>query len=139
MGSLILSTVSIAVLKASIYVADQYSMRRKVAGTHGQPTPIISFRTHQLPILYALAQVFVLKAFAKDPAERLVVRSLDPRIRYGIAAVFKAVIVHHVQGSLFALAERCGAQGLFEENQIIANQVRTVSDTVSDMAYLSLH
>jgi acyl-CoA oxidase len=43
-------------------------MRRKVAGTHGQPTPIISFRTQQLPILYTLAQVFVLEAFSKDAA-----------------------------------------------------------------------
>jgi hypothetical protein len=44
-------------------------------------------------------------------------------------------MIHHVQGSLFALAERCGAQGIFEENQIIASQVRTESD----MAYLSPH
>jgi acyl-CoA oxidase len=122
-------------MKASIYVAGRYSMRRKVTGARGQPTPIISFRTQQLPILHALAQVFVLEAFAKDAAERFVARGLDPRIRYGIAAVFKAVMVHHVQSSLFALAERCGAQGLFEENQIIASQVRTESD----MAYLSPH
>jgi acyl-CoA oxidase len=94
-------------------------MRRKVAGKHRQP---ISFRTQQLPILYTLAQVFVLEAFAKDAAERFVARGLDPRIRYGIGAVFKAVMVHHVQGSLFALAERCRAQGLFEANQIM--QVR---------------
>jgi len=104
-------------------------MRRKVAGTHGQP---ISFRTQQLPILYTLAQVFALEAFAKDAAERFVVRGLDHRVR---SAVFKAVMVHHVQSSLFALAERCGAQGLFEENQIIASQLRTESD----MAYLSPH
>jgi hypothetical protein len=62
-----------------------------------------------------------------------VVRGLDPRVRYGIAAVFKAIMVHHVQGSLFALAERRGAQGLFKENQIIASQVQTESD----VAYLS--
>jgi acyl-CoA oxidase len=92
-------------------------MGRKVTGTHGQP---ISFRTQQLPILYALAQVFAWQAFAKDAAERFVIRGLDP---------------HHVQCSLFALAERCGAQGLFEENQIIASQVRTESD----LAYLSPH
>ena len=92
-------------------------MRRKVTGKHGQP---ISFRTQQLPILYTLAQVFVLEAFAKDAAERFVVRGLDP---------------HHVQCSLFALAERCGAQGLFEENQIIASQARTERD----VAYLSPH
>jgi acyl-CoA oxidase len=82
--------------------------------------------TVSIPV--TLAQVFVLEAFAKDAAERFVARGLDPRIRYGIAAVFKAVMVHHVQSSLFALAERCGTQGLFEENQIIASQVRTESD-----------
>jgi acyl-CoA oxidase len=95
-------------------------MCRKVTGTHGQPTTIISFRTQQLPILYTLAQVFSWEAFSKDAAERFVIRGLDPRAHYGIAAV----MVHHVQSSLFALAERCGAQGLFEENQIIESQVR---------------
>jgi acyl-CoA oxidase len=108
MGSLILSTVSIPVLKASIHVAGRYSMRREVAGTHGQPTPIISFRTQQLPILYTLVQVSVLEAFAKDDAERFIICGLDPQVHYGIAAVFKAVMVHHVQGSLFALAGRRG-------------------------------
>jgi acyl-CoA oxidase len=76
-----------------------------------------------------------LEAFVNDAAERFVVRGLDPRVRYGIAAVFKAVMIHHVQCGLFALAERCRAQGLFEANQIIASQARTESD----VAYLSPH
>jgi hypothetical protein len=76
-------------------------MRCKVTGTHGQPTPIIFF---ELPILYTLVQVSVFEAFAKDAAGRFVVRGLDPRVHYGIAAV----MVHHVQYSLFALAERRG-------------------------------
>jgi acyl-CoA oxidase len=119
-------------MKASIYVAGRYSMRRKVAGTHGQPTPIISFRTQQLPILYTLAQVFVVEAFSKDAAERLLpvawilefVMELRRYSRRLWSIMFEAVF-----------SRRCRAQGLFKENQIIASQVRTESD----VAYLSPH
>ncbi len=122
-GSLALSSTTVPILKACVYVAGRYSIRRTVTGNDGTPTPIIGFRTQQLPILHTLAQAFVLEAYSEDAAERFVRPDLDPRVRHGIAAALKAVMLYHCQSSLYALAERCGAQGLFEHNQIIASQV----------------
>lgn len=122
-GSLVLSSVTVPILKASAYVAGRYSVRRTVTGADGKPTAIIGFRTQQLPILHTLAQAFVLEAYSRDAAERFLAPNLDPRVRHGIAAALKAVTVLHCQQSLYSLSERCGAQGLFEHNQIIASQV----------------
>ena len=94
-----------------------------VTNENGEATPIIELRTQQSPILHALAQVFVLEAYAKEAVEHFTNRDLDVRVRHGIAASTKAVMVYHCQRSLFDLSERCGAQGLFGHNQIIAAQV----------------
>lgn len=88
--------------------------------------PIIAFRTQQLPIPHKLTQVFVLEAYAKDAAERFVSLKVDPRVRHGIAATLKAIMLQDCQSSLYTLAERCGAQGPFEHNQIIESQVSMV-------------
>lgn len=122
-GSLALSTLSITAMKASVYVAGRYSLRRTVTGANGAPMPIIAFRTQQLPIFHTLAQAAVLDAYSKDAAGQFVNPDLDPRVRHGIAATLKAVMLQHCQSSLYSLAERCGAQGLFEHNQIIESQV----------------
>lgn len=125
-GSLALSTLSIPALKAGVYVAGKYSLRRTVTGPDGSPMPIISFRTQQLPILHTLAQTQVLEAFAATAIEWFTRDGLDMTVKHGIAAALKAVMLHHVQTSLYQLAERCGAQGLYEHNQIIESQVRVV-------------
>jgi acyl-CoA oxidase len=132
-GSLALSTASVPTMKASLFVAGRYSIRRKVLGVDGKPMSIITFRTQQLPLLYTLAQTFVLEAYAKDAAEHFVTPGLHPGVRHGIATTLKAVMVQHLQSSLYMLAERCGAQGLYEHNQIIATQVR---DSVDDFFVL---
>ena len=122
-GSLALSLTTIPALKTSAYVAGRYSLRRTVTGANGVPIPIIEFRTQQSPILHTLAQVFVLEAYAKEAVGHFMNTDLDMRVRHGIAASVKAVMVYHCQRSLYDLAERCGAQGLCEHNQIIATQV----------------
>lgn len=120
-GSLALSTLSITALKASVYVAGRYSLRRTVTGADGAPMPIIAFRTQQLPIFHTLAQVFVLEAYARDASEQFVNPDLDPRVRHGIAATLKAVMLQHCQSSLYSLAERCGAQGLVPTHLLTQN------------------
>lgn len=122
-GSLALSTISIPALKLGAYVAGKYSLRRMVTGPDGSPMPIISFRTQQLPILHTLAQAQVLEAYAATSIEWFTGDGLDMAVKHGIAAALKAVMLQHVQSSLYQLAERCGAQGLYEHNQIIQAQV----------------
>lgn len=130
-GTLAVSFLCIPVLKAAVFVAGRYSIRRKVTGVDGAPFPIIGFRTQQLPIFHTLSQALVLVAYANDLSQRFVAPELDPRVRHGIAVAFKAVVIQHTQNSLPMLAERCGSQGLFKHNQIIESEAGSCSSLFS--------
>jgi len=137
-GSLALSNLTVTTIRASSYIVGRYSIRRTVTGPGGKLIPIITFRTQQLPVFHALAQSFVLDAYGKDAAREFSSPDLDPRVRYGIAASLKAVMVLHCQSSLYSLAERCGAQGLFEHNQIIQLQLEMRGVAIAEGDVLAL-
>jgi acyl-CoA oxidase len=122
-GSIALSTLSVPAIKTSAYVAAKYSLRRTVTSPEGKPVPIISFRTQQLPILHALAQTQVLDAFSKYGGALFTQPDLSSLTRLGVATSLKAVMVQCTQSTLYSLAERCGAQGLYQYNQIVEYQV----------------
>jgi hypothetical protein len=122
-GSLALSALCVTGLKSGLYIAGKYSIRRHVTGADGTPMAIIGFRTQQLPILHCAAQAFVLEAYYHDISQRFIDPDLDHRVRHGLAATLKAIMLQHTQLTLFALSERCGAQGLFKHNSIIESQV----------------
>ncbi|KLO06946.1 acyl-CoA dehydrogenase NM domain-like protein [Schizopora paradoxa] len=145
-GSLAVSLLALPALSISTFIAARYSLRRTVTAPGGEQVPIWSFRTQQLPILHALAQLAVMRAHAGE-AVRMVSEGLrgerseqreigvdgkgkegdcrDPRVRHAVGACLKAAFMQHGQGSLLGLMERVGAQGLFEENQIIAIQLES--------------
>ena len=52
---------------------------------------------------------------------------IDSRVRHGIAAIFKGVMVQHSQQGALGVSERCGAQGLFAHNQMTCLHVSTPS------------
>lgn len=135
-GTLALSMVMIPAIKRAIYVAGNYSVRRKVE----EHLPVISFRTQQRPILHALAQVAVFEAYAEDSVQRFMQPGLKPPVRHGIATALKAVFNSATQTTLYNLAERCGAQGLFQHNHIIENQLecRGISIAEGDITALCI-
>ncbi|CEL01765.1 hypothetical protein ASPCAL01343 [Aspergillus calidoustus] len=142
-GTLALTTTLIPILKRATYIAARYSLRRRVGGSYdgrAAPKPILSFRTQQRPILFALAQVTVWEAYADWSTKLFTDKSIDYSIRHGIATTFKAVLTQGTQSSLFALSERCGAQGLFEYNHIIENQLeaRGISIAEGDVLVLCI-
>jgi hypothetical protein len=142
-GTLALTTTLIPILKRAAYIAAKYSLRRRVGGSYdgrAAPKPILSFRTQQRPILFALAQVTVWEAYADWSTKLFTDKSIDYSIRHGIATTFKAVLTQGTQSSLFALSERCGAQGLFEYNHIIENQLeaRGISIAEGDVLVLCI-
>jgi hypothetical protein len=100
--------------------------------------PILSFRTQQRPILFALAQVAVWEAYADWCIKLFTDKSIEYPIRHGIATAFKAVLTQGTQASLFALSERCGAQGLFEYNHIIENQLEARGISIAEGDVLAL-
>jgi len=122
-GTLALSAICVGNLKSGLYTAGKYSMLRHVTSADGTSMAIIGFRTQQLPILHCAAQCYVLEAYYNEISQRFIDPDLDHRVRHGLAATFKAVIMGHTQPTLYQLAERCGAQGLFKHNGIIETQI----------------
>lgn len=125
-------------LKRGIYVAGKYSLRRHVIGPDGSPKSIISFRTQQRPILRGIAQALIFDAFAQASVKIFMDQKIEYRVRYGVAATFKAVLAQAAQSTLFALAERCGAQGLFQYNGIIESQLEARGISVAEGDTLAL-
>ncbi|GME65284.1 acyl-dehydrogenase nm domain-like protein [Neofusicoccum parvum] len=120
-GTLSLSTVNVPCLKLSAYIAGKYSLRREVTAPDGKQIPIVQYRTQQRPILHALAQAAVWEAAAKHAAD-LFVTSKDATVKSTTAIAFKVAIQGQTQDTLTQLADRCGAQGLYEHNTIIRAQ-----------------
>ena len=59
-------------------------------------------------------------ALFMDPA-------LDPRVRHAVATVHKVAMIQAAQTANLTLGDRCGAQGLYEANQLSAMHVRYLS------------
>ena len=123
-GTIALSSLGIPALQIASYVASRYSMRRQVVDARGVSKPIISFQTQKQPILTAVAQAFVLQAMHKQAVTWFMDPSLDPRVRHAVATVHKVAMIQTAQAANLTLGDRCGAQGLFEANQLSAMHVR---------------
>ncbi|KAJ7748814.1 acyl-CoA oxidase [Mycena maculata] len=139
-GTLALSSVAIPGLHLASHIAYRYSIRRVVRGHDGSSVPIFSFRTQQIPIFTALAQALVLRAFHQEAIKLFADDELSPFIRHGIATAFKTVVVRDLLSSCSALSERCGAQGLFSFNQIIAHhdEMRGIAIAKGDIVVLCI-
>ncbi|KAB8238775.1 acyl-CoA dehydrogenase NM domain-like protein [Aspergillus alliaceus] len=131
-GTLSLTTVLIPTLKRSVFVAGKYSLRRHIRDPNNNPRPIISFRTQQRPVLHTLAQIAVFEPYAQESIRQYTDSTIPYSMRQGVAAAFKAVLSQASQESLFALAERCGAQGLFGYNNIIDNQLEVRGSSIAE-------
>lgn len=123
-GAMTLASTTIPALQIATHIALQYSLRRKLQRHSDTPIPILQLRTQQLPVYTALAQCYILKAFHQHAVQEFLTES-DPRVQHGISTCVKAVMLQHCQASLLALSERCGAQGLFNYNQIVRFHVGT--------------
>lgn len=121
-GTLALAAIAIPALQIATHIAYKYSLRRRVGAPN--PIPIISFRTQQIPIFTAVAQTYVLEALQKYVVKHFTDPNAPHQARHAMATIFKAVVMEHAQTSHFALSERCGAQGLFDYNQIVTQFVR---------------
>ncbi|OGM42201.1 acyl-CoA oxidase [Aspergillus bombycis] len=139
-GSLAVTTSLIPQMKRAVFVAGKYSLRRRIMRQTSKPVPIISFRTQQLPILHALAQIAAFDPFAQDSIRQFKRSNGMPLIQHVISVTFKAVLCQASQSMFHALSERCGAQGLWEYNEIIGPQLeaRMVSIVEGDILALSI-
>jgi len=123
-GTLSMGAFAISALKIGCGVSTKYSSRRMVMDALTQfPRPIISFSTQYEPLLTALANIYVMGPLFKKCTAYFVDQRLDVNLRHCIACIGKVILVGHCQDSLLTLTERCGAQGLFEVNQIAVHRV----------------
>jgi acyl-CoA oxidase len=109
---------AISAMRIATYVAGRYSLRRTVIdGSTGKPRQIATFSSQYLPLMTALSQFFVSQSFSRK-AHQLFVSLSNPSQKHLIAATFKVTVMKHCHDMTRILAERCGAQGMFEVNQI---------------------
>jgi acyl-CoA oxidase len=136
-GTLILSACVISCLKLCAFNAYRFSRNRLVTGEGDKPVAVIEFRTQNLPILHSVAQYTVLEPFLLSSAEAFRDTQINPRVRHGIATVFKAVGMGHFEKSVKAMNERCGWQGHFERNQLVQLEVSAPTRFLArkDMSY----
>ena len=137
-GSIALGTTAASILRVVASIGARYSLRRTVIGNGSTPSPIINFRTQQIPIFTALAQAHVVRAFDKWAVDAFRDVDMDPRVRHGIAACFKVTAVQLSQAANLSVSDRCGAQGVFEHNQMSVLHVSMFRRT-PNMPILILH
>ncbi|KAK0479622.1 acyl-CoA oxidase [Armillaria novae-zelandiae] len=137
-GAISLSAIAITCLKVSSSTVYQYSLRRHVGVP--RPVPIISFRTQQIPIFTAVAQAYVLEALLKTCTANFMDDSAGFQTRHAVATIFKAMVVEPALRTHYDLSVRCGAQGLFDYNQVISffSNMRGISIAEGDVLVLCI-
>ncbi|KAI0790859.1 acyl-CoA dehydrogenase NM domain-like protein [Abortiporus biennis] len=136
-GSIALACESIPAMELSVAISTKYSIRRQV-GPEGSRRSILDFRTQQIPILTSTAQVYVFKAFAEWGTSIMQDGELDFRVRHAVATIVKAVTMKHSLAATRTISERCGAQGVFEHNQISAISGGLIGISIAEGDVLSL-
>ena len=125
-GSLSMGALAIPCMRISAYAAGRYSLRRTVTDPlMGKPRQIATFSSQYLPLMTAISQFFVSQSFSRK-AHQLFVSLPTTAQKHFIAAAFKTAVVKHAHDLTRILADRCGAQGMFEVNQIAVLHVSQI-------------
>jgi alkylation response protein AidB-like acyl-CoA dehydrogenase len=109
----------------SASIVSAYSHRRHVSDpVTGKPIPIILFPTQITPILTAVAQSHVLHAYGESTRQQFGQTETITQQHF-LAAVWKVTAARMAMASMQVLIDCCGAQGLFEINQLTTMLVST--------------
>lgn len=123
LGTLAVPAPWISAIKATAFIGGKYSMHRSLLGKKNEPTPIITFRTQQWPILQATAVGLVLDNWYPSAIKDALVNTPDHRVRHAMSVIIKTTVCRHFQRCVPEVAERCGAQGTFEHNYMAKIEV----------------
>lgn len=124
LGTMAVPAPWISAIKATAFIGGSYSMHRSLIGKKNEPTPIITFRTQQWPILHATAVGLVLANWFPVAIKDALENTPDHRVRHAMSVIIKATVCRHFQRCVPEVAERCGAQGTFEHNYMAKIEVR---------------
>ncbi|KAI0790862.1 acyl-CoA dehydrogenase NM domain-like protein [Abortiporus biennis] len=138
-GTIAVACLAVPFMKCCATIGAKFSLRRRV-GPPGNTRPIIQFRTQQIPVLTAISQVYVLQSYAQLSTNIFRDTDLDIRIRHGIATILKAVMTQLCFSSARLISDRCGAQGLYEHNQmnVLFGTMRGVAIAEGEVLALSI-
>jgi acyl-CoA oxidase len=126
-GSLSMGAIAVSAMRIATCIAGRYSLRRTVIDTSTEKSRQIgTFSSHYLPLMTAISQFFVSQSFSRK-AHQLFVSPSNQTQKHLIAAMFKATVMKHCHDMTRILADRCGAQGMFEVNQIAVMHVSRVA------------
>ncbi|KIJ43416.1 hypothetical protein M422DRAFT_60316 [Sphaerobolus stellatus SS14] len=120
-GTLSMGAVALSALRIGCYIGIAYSLRRNVQVLEGAiwvHRPISSFSTQYIPLLAMVAQSLVFESYGQETYERFVDSKRSITQRHLLAAIFKTTVFRHTLDMLLEIGDRCGAQGLFEANQL---------------------
>ncbi|KAK0234214.1 hypothetical protein IW262DRAFT_1470776 [Armillaria fumosa] len=117
-GAISLSTIAMTCLKVASSTVYRYSLRRHVG----------------IPIFTAVAQAL------KTCTRNFMDDSAGFQTRHAVATIFKAMVVEPALRTHYDLSVRCGAQGLFEYNQVISffSNMRGISIAEGDVLMLCI-
>lgn len=116
-------TVS-TILKFVTVIGSDFSYRRHVQGHALTKVPVISFRTQQIPVLYATAAAHVIDAWCPRAVEQFMSYCDSPLVQRGFGVVFKATVLRLTSLLARLVGERLGAQGTFGHNLLSQVEVR---------------
>jgi acyl-CoA oxidase len=122
LGTLAVPAPWISAMKAVAFIGGRYSMHRTITGKK-RPTPIISFRTQQWSVLNAIAVSMVMENWYPKIIDAALHGAGSHRVRHALAVICKTTVCRHFQRVVPDLAERCGAQGTFEQNYMARIEV----------------
>ena len=113
----------IAATKAAAYIGGKYSLHRAILGKSTEPTPIISFRTQQWPVIHALSVAEVMDKWFDPAVQYAMSPGVDHKVRHAFSVIIKATVCRHWQRVGPDVNERTGAIGTFEPNYLIRIEV----------------
>ena len=123
-GSMTVAGPCVVGLKHVAYIGARYSLDRHVLAHGTEPVPIITFPTQQWAVLHALASAYVLDAWYRSVIPLMTDDSVEHAVKHGMAVVVKATACRQVIDCTREMAERCGAQGTFDNNFMARFEVR---------------
>jgi acyl-CoA oxidase len=118
-GRICVSSAAMSAGRAAVYIALRYSMRRLTNAPGGKAVPIIEYRSHQVPLLTALAKVYAGTFLLNHVKRRYVDQEGEISADLGeLISITKALCTWEMTDVVGVCRERCGAQGMFSVNRI---------------------
>ncbi len=117
-GKLSMSACAVGSARVTLAVAVRYAGHRLVSGARGaEPVPVYAHRSHHGPLAGAMATVFAMSLLHRRALDRWEsAPAADRAEAERLVAVAKGWITWQARGVIVECRERCGAQGLLENN-----------------------